>query len=275
MAAEENRRRKKKKTKGADDQRLWGSLFSEEGKSEKIPANGEAGDEEESSGYLLVELWRRFNFWSLLAAALFLVFTGSLAYVVVRMWTPQNLRDVAGYTDKGKAKDISSALKNGGGKELIFTEGEVNRFLRDTCRMRQTGLFSIIAHAQGVAVRFHDGYAELVIDRLLGANIHQTTAVNLSFQQVMEHGRPSLQVSFCGGDPIFGNMPRGGRIGRVAVPERHIRMLQPALMTLLACYPDITSAFDQYGYRPVFTAGGRGTEGTVRLVPQSTSSETI
>ncbi len=194
-----------------------------------------------------------------------------LALLVVRIWTPQDMRDIAGYADKGRAEDITVALGKSNGEELVFTEGEINRYLRDTCRMRQTGLFSIIAHAQGVALRIHNGYAELVIDRLLGANIHQTTAVHISFRQELVHGHPVLRAELRGGSPILGSMPRGGSIGTLAVPSRHIQMLQPALETLLACYPGITQAMEEHGYLPQFVEGAEGEESYVRLVPHTPS----
>ncbi len=274
--AENKRRNRKRKEPGAGFRNPWGSLLSKKDKGDEFTPNSsfytpEEGEEdgEENRFSLLQFLWQRFNFWSAVATLLFLLFTGSLALLVVRMWTPQPLRDIAGFADKGRGGDLSMVLGKSNGEELIFTEGEINRYLRDTCRMRQTGLFSIIAHAQGVAVRIHDGYAELIIDRLLGANIHQTTAVHLTFSQQVEHGHPVLKAEFKGGAPILGNMPRGGSIGRVAVPARHIQMLQPALETLLACYPDITRAVEEHGYLPQFIRGREGEESYVRLVPHA------
>ncbi len=270
------RRNRKKKEPGAGFRSPWGSLLARKEKGEELSPNSsfytpEDAEEEEEGRRpsLLSLLWQRFNFWACFATLLFLLFTGSLALLVVKMWTPQPMRDIAGFADKGRGGDLSMLLGKSSGEELIFTEAEINRYLRDTCRMRQTGLFSIIAHAQGVAVRIHDGYAELVIDRLLGANIHQTTAVHLSFSQRIEHGRPVLDVVFRGGPPILGNMPRGGRIGSLAVPERHMQMLQPALETLLACYPDIIHAMEEHGYLPVFVKGSEGVESYVRLVPHA------
>ncbi len=272
----ENKRRNRKKRPGAGFRNPWGSLLAKKEKRDEFTPNSsfytpEDGDEEgeETRPSLLQLLWQRFNFWATVATVLFLLFTATLALLVVRMWTPQSMRDISGFADKGRGGDISMVLGKSNGEELIFTEGEINRYLRDTCRMRQTGIFSIIAHAQGVAVRIHDGYAELIIDRLLGANIHQTTAVHLTFTQQLQHGRPVLRAEFKGGEPILGNMPRGGSIGRLAVPERHIQMLQPALETLLACYPDVTRAVEEHGYLPQFVNGGEGEESYVRLVPHS------
>ena len=62
-------------------------------------------------------------------------------------------------------------------------------------------------------------------------------------------------------------MPRGGKIGQVGVPQRHIEMLKPALETLLDCYPEMVQIVEEYGYCPYFTKGNNGAEGRVRLQP--------
>ncbi len=275
--AENRRRNRKRKGPGAGFRSTWGSLFSKTEQAEEFSENSsfyspeeEEEEKEESRFSLLRELWQRINLWAILAALLFLLFTGLLAHLVLQMWTPQPLNDIAGFAERGgRAEDLAVRLDEADGHELVIYEGELNRYLKETCRMRQTGLFSIIAHAQAVGVRIHDGYAELVIDRVLGANFHQTTSAHISFTQKMEHGRPTLRAEFRGGAPILGSMPRGGRIGRLAIPQRHIQMLQPALETMLACYPNITQAIEKHGYLPVFIGGKAGEEGKVRLVPHT------
>ncbi len=276
MAAAQNKRRKRKKG-GADDRSLWGFLFRKDEPNPNFLSGAFYSNEEEPSNdeevgarrSLLRELLMRVNVLTCVAVLVFVLFTGSLILMVCRMWSPQSLSDVAGYQDQGNPRDLTVMLKNANGAEVTFTEGDLNRYLRDTCRMRQTGLFSLLAHVQGLAVRVHDGYVELVVDRIIGANMHQTTAVNLTFRQEVDHGRPSLKVDFHGGEPLYGSMPRGGRIGRVGVPQRHIEMLKPALETLLDCYPEIVKTVEEYGYCPHFTAGNDGAEGRVRLLPYS------
>ncbi len=273
MGSSQNRKRKRR-VKRPDSASLWGFLFHRETPPNDITRGTlyaheveyEEGVVQLEKG-LLAELWSRFNFWSTLAIVLFLGFLSVLVAGVVRMWQPQSLRDIAGYNDKKAAKDLSVLIRNANGATVSFSEGELNRYLRDTCRMRQTGLFSIFANAQGIAVRVHDGYAELVVDRLVGANMHQTTAVNLTFHQQEIHGRPELKVDFHGGPPLLGSMPRGGQIGLVGVPQKHIRVLQPALETLLDCYPDIVRAIEEYGYCPVFESGAHNGEGRITLIP--------
>lgn len=271
MASTQNRKRRRR-VKRPDVSSLWGFLFHKEPPPNDMTKGtlyaGLEEDEEDAqqrSG-LLQELWKRFNFWSTVAIVLFLTFVGVLMYGVILMWQPQSLDDIAGYNDKGSAKDLSVIIRNANGATISFTEAELNRYLRNTCRMRQTGIFSIFANAQGVAVRIHNGYAELIVDRLIGVNMHQTTAVNLTFSQHSKHGRPELHVEFRGGEPLLGSMPRGGQIGQIGVPQKHIQVMQPALKTLLNCYPDIVTSFEEHGYCPIFEENING-EGRITLIP--------
>lgn len=274
MTGGENKKRKKER-KGSWADSPWGSLLQRRGSA--LPPEGDdmrklypPEDEEEYNGdehLTWRRLWQRLNIWSFIATLVFIIFIGGLALLVVRMWTPQELKDIAGYTDKGTARDLTVALRNANGGEIIFTEGEINRYLRDTCRVKQTGIFSLIVPTQGVAVRLHDGYAELIIDRTLSTHFHQTTAVHISFVQTLHHGRPVLHVEYRGGEPIFGSLPRGGSIGLVGVPQRYMQILSPALETIQDCYPDIWELVETHGYRFVFHEGKNGEESYVRLVP--------
>lgn len=273
MAEAQNRRRKRKKG-GADDRSLWGFLFRKDATNTNFLTKSFYADEEETTGEeegpvrgVFREILARVNVLTCVAALVFIIFTGWLISTVWSMWSPQSLNDVAGYQDQGSSRDLLVMLKKANGGEVTFTEGEINRYLRETCRMRQTGLFSLIAHVQGLAVRVHDGYVELVVDRIIGANIHQTTSVNLSFRQETQLGRPELKVDFHGGEPLYGSVPRGGKIGNVDVPQRPVEMLKPALETLLDCYPEFVQIIEDYGYCPYFTKGANGAEGRVQLLP--------
>lgn len=277
MAGSTNKKRTKKRAE--EETSLWGFLFDKNTQKEDItkraffaqPGEEETEEAPEERRNILQEIWQRFNFWSMLATVVFLAFTTMLICTVVSMWTPQNMRNIAGYADHGSARDLAALLRNANGQQISFTEAELNRYLRDTCRMRQTGIFSIITHGNGVAVRIHNGYAELVIDRLIGANIHQTTSVNLTFRQEIVHGRPELKVDFKGTEMLYGKLPKGGSIGHMGIPERHISMLTPALDSLINCYPEIRSIVEEHGYCPYFTRGENGVESRVTLIPHQSS----
>ena len=269
--ATENKKRRKDRKKRQDDS-PWGSLLQSDEPPIGDPGMGYDDEaayptEEDAEGNSWRDWWHKFSVWSLLALLIFLIFTGGLILMTFDMWRPQEMRSIPGYADNGTARDLTSALKAANGGEIAFTEGEINRYLRDTCRLRQTGIFSVLAHAQGAAVRMHDGYAELIIDRVLSTHFHQTTAVHLSFVREFDHGRPKLRMELRGGEPIMGSLPLGGSIGRVRVPQRYMEMLRPALETIQDCYPEFFDLIETYGYKPEFYRGRNGQEGFVRLVP--------
>lgn len=270
----ENKRRTKER-RVRERENPWGSLMRSQHEAEPLHG-GFIGEEEEGDSCdvrtsSLGNFWGRLNVWSIAATLLFLLFTGGMAYLVVQMWIPQSLHDVVGYDDRGNPRDLTLALRNAGGAEVSFTEGEMNRYLNDTCRMRQGGIFSLIAHEHGLAVRIHDGYAELIIDRVLSTRLHQTTAVHLSFSREQVQGIPHLKVDFRGGPPLLNSLPRGGRIGHVGVPQRYMEMLRPALRTLMESYREFVSLVQQHGYYPEFTQGRNGMEGRVRFIPLQSS----
>lgn len=282
MATAVNRKRKHKRE--ANDRSLWGFLFHPSPEGENLMQRTlfshepeDEDEEEEQQGpltfhSLLLRFRRTVNLWVLVSAGLFLSFTALLLLLLIKMWIPQDLRDIAGYDDNAAARDLAAIIRNANGEPVTITEAELNRYLRETCRMRQTGLFSIITHCQGVAARIHNGYLELVFDRIMGANMHQTTAVNLTFSQESKLGTPVLHVDFQGGEPLFGAMPKGGSIGSIPIPQRHVLMLKPAVESLLTCYPDITEQIREHHYCPVFADGGSADKRHLTLIPYSPSN---
>lgn len=276
-------RKRTHKSKEPEGRSLWGSLFNKDAKGEegedftRATTYSPHGDYEEDDelpeenlvALLRRKLWHGFNIWALISASLFLSFTLVLLLLLIKLWMPQDLSDIAGYNDTAAARDLTALIRNANGAPVTITEAELNRYLRDTCRMRQTGIFSIITHCQGMAVRIHNGYAELVFDRLMGANMHQTTAVYLTFTQENLLGSPELKVELRGGEPLLGSMPNGGSIGSVALPQRHMLMLRPALESLISCYPDIAETVREHHYCPVFTANGNNRR--ITLLPNTAS----
>lgn len=276
-------RKRTHKSKEPEGRSLWGSLFNKDAEGEEgedftrattySPHGDDEEDEELPEESFLASLRRKlrhsFNFWTMVSVSLFLSFTLLLLLLLVKLWVPQDLSDIAGYNDTAAARDLTALIRNANGTPVSITEAELNRYLRDTCRMRQTGIFSIITHCQGMAVRIHNGYAELVFDRLMGANMHQTTAVYLTFTQENHLGSPDLKVELRGGEPLLGSMPNGGSIGSVALPQRHVLMLRPALESFITCYPDIAELVREHHYCPVFTADGK--DRRLTLIPYSAS----
>lgn len=277
MAKPVNRKRTRK-PKEHNGRSLWGSLLqhNEEEEEEILPLTPPDADEDDETAApqkgligILRQVWKRFNFWASVAVALFLSFAASLLFLLIELWRPQDLNDIQGYADSMPARDLEALIRNANGGPVTITEEELNRYLRETCRMRQPGIFSIITHCQGVAVRLHNGYAEIIFDRVLGANIHQTTAVNLTFRQELKLGLPELHADMHGGEPLLGSMPNGGSIGNVPLPRRYVVMLGPALDSLISCYPGIVELMNEHHYCPVFSVNG--TDRRITLIPYTAS----
>ena len=122
MAGSTNKKRTKKRAE--EETSLWGFLFDKNTQKEDItkraffaqPGEEESEAEPEERRNVLQEVWRRFNFWSILAIVVFLAFTTMLICTVISMWTPQNMRNIAGYADYGSARDLTALLRNANGQ---------------------------------------------------------------------------------------------------------------------------------------------------------------
>lgn len=272
MAAAVNKKRTHHKD--ADERSTWGFLFKHEAQENELREGGffnqlvEENQAPTKRFRFSLLFQKKFSLWSLAATVLFLAFAGTLGIIVLKMWIPQDLDDIEGYGDNEPMRDLRTVISNANGEEVSITEAELNRYLRSTCRMNQTGIFSIITHCQGVAVRLHDGYAEVIFDRIIGADMHQTTSAYLTCTQANEQGHPELKFEFKDGKPLLGHIPVGGTIGLVRMPQRHIRMLKPALESLIKCYPDLLDLIEHYHYCPVFSGGASP---HLKLIPYSPS----
>lgn len=278
MALSENRRRNSKR-KHASFRALWGGLFHKTPPGDDVTHGtlfDNTGEDEvrngESQSSLLHRVLSRINPWKLLALLLYILFIGSLIIFTAKMWRAQDISDIEGYGDNVPSRNLTRLIcnKTALGEPIIIREDDVNRYLRDTCRMKQDGFFSIFAECHGVAFRFHKGYAEFIIDRGFGPLTRHTATVNITFNTEMVDGQPQLCAKLHGGEPIMGSMPRGGSMGHVPIPQRHIVLLQPALESLRDCYPEIRDAVIKHGYCLHFE------DGRVELHPyhsQQTHSE--
>ena len=263
MAGGGNRRRNSNK-KRTDFRAFWGSLFHKEAPGDDVSSVSlydEAANDADASDEKEHPLWQRLLervcVWKLIAALIFAAFTGFLALLVIWMWQPQDISDIEGYKDNVPSRNLTRLIcnKTAQGENIVIREDDVNRYLRDTCYMKQDGFFSIFAEGRGIAFRFHKGYAEFVIERGFGPLIAQTTTVNITFHYEHINGQPKLCAKLHGGEPIMGSMPRGGSIGNMPIPQRHIILLQPALESLRDCYPEIRDAIEKHGYCPYFEEG--------------------
>lgn len=264
MAATNHKRRSRKKQETLE---LWGSLYDE-----ASPAAGilpEPADESDETLPAVPEARVRFNIWKAVASLLMFTTLAAIGLLVALTWVPQDLSDIQGYRSSAAAADLPGLFRRGAEKheEVVFTESEINAYLANTLKFGQKGIFTIVARPYGVGVRIHDGYAELVIDRLLGSQVHQTVSIYLTFTIRETEDARQITLEYRGGDPILGRMPRGGKIGLVPVPERYILMMHPAIEGLKDAYDDFFSAIAKSGYLPQFVRDEHGGDNRLILYP--------
>lgn len=264
MPVDNHRRRKRKKKEDLD---LWGALYDDVSTAEAtLPQQ----DEDE----LPVELPMqkpRFNAWKFAASLMMFCVLGFIGFMLALTWIPQDISDVQGYDSQGTVTDLPAVFHRAvlNGEEAVFTETEINRYLRDTLKLSQDGVFNLIARPYGVAVRIHDGYVELVLDRLIGSQFHQTISVYLTFRETRTDEGIKTEVEYRGGDNIFGSMPRGGKIGLVPVPERYILILHPVVEGIKRTYIGLFSEITAAGYLPRFVKDEKGGDSCLILQPSA------
>jgi hypothetical protein len=173
----------------------------------------------------------------LLAGAMAL---GSAVYFASQ---PQDLTDIGGYTPGANAvpvRDMKAVLKNSidRGYPLTLTEEEINAWLGRTLSLKQDGLLSSKVSLERVWVRLTDGVAEVIMERKILGKTH-TVSLFLQINQYesAEGVRTELKLE---GGPFhedFPRPPRGGRFGKLVVPQGFLILIMPAYSKLAALFP--------------------------------------
>lgn len=177
-------------------------------------------------------------FLILLAAACGL---GAAVYQVAQ---PQDLSDISGYAPLAKgapAREMKTVLQNSidRGYPVTLTESEINRWLERVLSAKQTGPLADRISLEGVFVRLDDGVAEIIMERkVMGRpftvsmflQIEQTQGPRGIRTEVLLHGGPYHES--------LPNPPRGGRFGRLVVPQGFLILVLPAYQKLAAVFSE-------------------------------------
>ncbi|GAA5484379.1 hypothetical protein [Haloferula sargassicola] len=168
---------------------------------------------------------------------------GGLAYAAFLVLQPQDTSDIAG-TGPGarmeKARDLKEVLRNASERsyELALTEDEINRYLAQTLKAKQSGPLAEQVSVPQVAVRLEKDRAEVVITRDVAGHPF-TTSMYLRVEQLeMPDGQVTTRILRNGG-PYHPDLPApliGGRFGKVPVPEGFLHLVLPAFEKLAAVY---------------------------------------
>ena len=138
-------------------------------------------------------------------------------------------------------RDMKSVLKSAIDRQyaLTLSEAEINQWLARTLSTRQGGLLSDQVKLKRVWVRLEDGRAEIIMERtVLGAPF--TVSMYLQVERVESAEGKATKIRMEGG-PYYPDIPRppkGGRFGRLVVPQGFLLLVMPAYENLAKMFPE-------------------------------------
>jgi len=160
---------------------------------------------------------------------------------------PQDTSDIGGYggfASTTEARDLKKVLENSieRGHPLMLKEAEINGYLKRTLQTRQAGHLGPWVDLKGVAVRLEQGRAEVVMERVIAGRPFTVSMYVSVEQQESPDGRITTYVHRHGGRyleqvPVSLPLPtRGGRFGRVVVPQGFLLLVLDSFERVAALY---------------------------------------
>jgi hypothetical protein len=181
-------------------------------------------------------------FSRLFASFLFLVAVG-MAVGLYYAAQPQDLSDVKGYGagSSSTPRDLSEALRNAveRGYDLRLSEEDLNRWLGQTLAVKQGGLLESSVKLDGVAIRLEQDLAEVVMIRTAFGRSF-TTSMFMRIEQTESSDGVSTALHRDGGVYMdsFPNLKKGGRFGKLVVPQGLLLLVMPSFSELKDQFKD-------------------------------------
>ena len=157
---------------------------------------------------------------------------------------PQDLSNIGGYAPPAKApakEDMKTVLKNAvdRGYALNLTEERLNNWLGQSVSAKQGGLLGQQVTFERVWVRLEDGFAEIIMERKLFGRPF-TLSLFLKIEQLEGPNGVRTELKLDGGPyhKDFPHPPRGGRFGKLEVPQGFLILILPAYRNLAALFPE-------------------------------------
>jgi hypothetical protein len=182
--------------------------------------------------------------FSKLVLIILLVAAGGLAMAIYSALQPQDLTDLknpAPVANPGPERDVKIVLKNAidRGFPVTLRETEINQWLARTLEVKQGGLLADKVTFDRVWVRLEEGVAEVVMERrFMGRpftvsmylQIERLESLQGVFTEIHPHGGPY--------HPDFPHPPKGGRFGKLVVPQGFMLLVLPAYKSLAGQFPE-------------------------------------
>jgi hypothetical protein len=120
-----------------------------------------------------------------------------------------------------------------------LSEAKINQWLGRTLATKQGGFLGEKITLNRVWVRLEDGRAEVIMDRSFSGH-RFTVSMYLQVDRMEGPNGAVTEVKLHGGPyhPDVPNPPRGGRFGKLVVPQGFLLLVMPAYEKLVAAFPD-------------------------------------
>jgi len=172
---------------------------------------------------------------------------------------PQDLSDVKGTSAAqggARTRDLRQVLKNAVNQAypLTLTEEEINRYLKQTLAAKQGGLLEKAVTLDDVRVRLEKDRAEIVMVRSVMGHPF-TLSMYFRVEQLIEvNDKTTTNVIRDGGSylesmpesPLASKLMKGGRFGKVVVPQGFLYLVLPSFEKLAEAYrAELSAAFEE------------------------------
>ena len=154
---------------------------------------------------------------------------------------PQDLSDLALPAKPLPEREMKTVLRSAidRGYAVTLSEAELNQWLGRTLVAKQGGVLEEKATLERVWVRLLDGQAEVIMERKLFGKaftvsmfiqVERMEGLNGAVTEIRLHGGPF--------HPDVPNPPRGGRFGKLVVPQGFLLLVKPAYEKLAAVFSE-------------------------------------
>ena len=166
----------------------------------------------------------------------------ALGLAVFLISRPQDLSDIGGHGpqhEEAPARDMKVVLRNAvdRGYALSLSESEINRWLARELECRQGGLLGGEVKLERVWVRLDEGHAEVIMERSVRG---QTFTLSMFVTVEQSEGPKGVRTEVhLHGGPYHEAMQRpmrGGRFGRLVVPQGFLILVLPAYQKLAGLF---------------------------------------
>ncbi len=172
------------------------------------------------------------------------VLIAGLAYALVLVFQPQNLSDIRTGNDPVHpitARDLNQVFSQSieGSYALHLSEDEINAYLAKTLKTAQGGALGGLVKLEKVLVRLETDRAELIMVRRIG-DWPMTTSMWVAINQTENaKGEIETHIELDGGPmPFFSFVSRGGRFGKLVIPQGFLLLVRHSFAGLAEQYPE-------------------------------------